>query len=315
MIAALALVGLAVALGAVGPPRLARSAWTGRAPGLGILAWLALLSTIFSSLVLAGLALAVPNLPRIDEAGGFLHACTRALRDTYATPGGALVSIGGGAAALGLVIRLAFLLGQDFRRLGRERRRQLDALRLVCRQHAEPDVAILAHATPAVYCLPGRRGQVVVTEGALEALTADQLHQVLDHERAHLRAHHHLVLLIADALTAALFRRFGTAPARAHLGALAEMHADDAAMPAGRRSLASALLALSTAQHPVATLSAGGSGVFERVQRLAAPDQPLPRANRVAALAVTGAALLLPLVIALAPAITAAFIDYCPGLN
>jgi len=63
---------------------------------------------------------------------------------------------------------------------------------------------------------------VVVTAGALEALTAQQLALVLGHERAHLPAHHELPLVLADTLR----RTFGLpvfATALEQIAILAEM--------------------------------------------------------------------------------------------
>ncbi len=314
MIAALALVALAIGLGAAIPRHLAGASWTTRAPGLGIVAWLGLLIAVFTSLLLAGLALAVPRIPQGEGGIGFWHACMDALRDTYATPGGALVSAVGGLSALTLLGRLVLMLARDGRRLRRERRDHRDLIRLVCCHHVQPDVAILAHPTPAVYCLPGRPRQVVVTEGALAALTDEQLHDVLSHERAHLRGRHHTILLIADAIAAALWNGFGTSRARGHLGVLTEMWADDAVGAGRRRSLAAALLALTGAQHPVAALGAGGTSTFERARRLAVPEAPLPRPQRAAVMAVTMFALVLPVAIATAPAIATVLVNYCPGL-
>lgn len=314
MIAALALVALALGLGAVIPRHLAGAGWTTRAPGLAIVAWLTLLVAVFTSLLLAGLALAVPRIPPGEGGIGFWHACTEALRDTYASPGGALVSTVGGLSAFALVARLVVVLARDGRRLRRERRGHRDLIRLVGCHHVQPDVAILAHPLPAVYCLPGRPGQVVVTEGALAALSDEQLCDVLAHERAHLRGHHHTILLIADAFAAALWNGFGTSRACSHLGVLTEMWADDAVGAGRRRSLAVALLALTGAQHPVAALGAGGTSSFERARRLAVPEAPLPRPQRAGILAITVFALVLPIAIATAPAIAAVLVNYCPGL-
>ncbi len=315
MIAALALVVLAIGLGAVIPQHLAGAGWTTRAPGLGIAAWLTLLAAVFTSLLLAGLALAVPRIPPSEDGVGFWNACTDALRSTYATPGGALVSAVGGIGAVALLARLVAVLVRDGRRLRRERREHRDLISLMGCHHVRPGVAVLAHPTPAVYCVPGRPGQVVVTEGALAALSDEQLCDVLAHEHAHLRGRHHTILLVADAVAAALWNGFGTSRARSHLGVLTEMWADDAVGAGRRRSLAVALLALTGAEHPVAALGAGGTSTFERARRLAVPEAPLPRTQRAVIVAITTFALVLPLAIATAPALATVLVDYCPGLT
>ena len=48
-----------------------------------------------------------------------------------------------------------------------------------------PEVSpVLDHDLPLVYCLPGRSGTVVVTRGAVDALSSHQLDLVLAHERS-----------------------------------------------------------------------------------------------------------------------------------
>jgi Zn-dependent protease with chaperone function len=75
---------------------------------------------------------------------------------------------------------------------------------------------ILDDDVPAAYCLPCGRHRVVISAGALSRLSPGQLQAVLAHERAHLRAHHHLMLAIASALARAfpaipLLARYGHA--------------------------------------------------------------------------------------------------------
>ena len=53
---------------------------------------------------------------------------------------------------------------------------------------------ILQHPTPTAYCIPGRQSRVVLSQGVLDALPADQLEAVVAHEEAHLRGRHDLLL-------------------------------------------------------------------------------------------------------------------------
>ena len=68
---------------------------------------------------------------------------------------------------------------------------------------AELGVAILDHDAPTVYCLSCGRNQIVVSAGALAALTPGQIHAVLAHQRAHLRCRHHMMLALATGLARA----------------------------------------------------------------------------------------------------------------
>lgn len=123
MIAPLVLVLLGLALSFIGPRFLLTNTWSTRSPALGILAWQTLTASIFGSFVLAGLSLAVPQIPASEGLAGFFHACSAALRGQYATPGGAAISLTGGVAAAGLVCRFVVLLGRDLLITRRDRAR------------------------------------------------------------------------------------------------------------------------------------------------------------------------------------------------
>jgi len=310
--ASLALIGLALGLGVIGPRWLSRASWPTRAPGLGILAWQALSMSVFLSLVLAGLTLAVPELPASEGVAEFFHACTAALKEHYATPSGVVLALLGLALSFGLLTRLGFLLSRGGIASRRDRERQHDLLRLVSTSHPEPDVVVIDHPTPAVYCLPGRSKQVVVTAGALAALSAGQLRGVLAHERAHIRARHDLALLAAECFAALFCNRLGSGVARERIADLAEMHADDAADRSARRDLATAVLVLAGGTQPAAALAASGGCALTRVRRLALPPTPVSLHQQISLVALVAVALALPVVIALAPALSANLLDYCP---
>lgn len=112
-------------------------------------------------------------------------------------------------------------------------------------RHDAP-VRLLDHPHAVAYGLPGFRPQVVLTRGALEALTDAELDAVLAHEQAHARGRHDLVVqpFVAWAKT------FPFLPwaqrAVVAVGSLVEMLADDAALArCGRAELAEALGKLS----------------------------------------------------------------------
>ena len=312
MTAPAGLILLAVTLGLLGPRLLVRSKWPSRSPALGILAWQALSVAVFASVLLAGLSLAVPEIPASSGVAEFFHACSAALSEHYATPGGVVLSVLGGGVAVVLSVRFVSALWSGGRRMRRDRSHQDDMLRLVCSDHAEPDVVVVSHHVPAVYCLPGRRRQVVVTEGAIAALSPGQLRQVLAHEREHIRARHHLALLVADAFASALMNHLGTRQARAQIAELAEMHADDAADPSRRRELAVAVVLLAGGGRPAGALGADGGTAVVRVRRLAEPSRPVTRLQRLSVIVAGLTVVVLPLGIALAPGISAIASHYCP---
>src|SRR5699024_11374759 len=89
-------------------------------------------------------------------------------------------------------------------RTRRRRTRHAELLHLL--DTADPQdrrMHVLAGPVPMAYCIPGRTQKVVLTDAALEVLDADEGDAVIEHERAHLRARHDLVLEAFTALHAA----------------------------------------------------------------------------------------------------------------
>jgi hypothetical protein len=313
VIAPLLLGGFAVAMAILAPWALRRSAWTRQAPALGILAWQASSAAVLIAAILAGTVLAVPTLPITTDLADWLGACSLALRERYATPGGAATATAGVIVAAAIMLRLVSCLAVGWFRVTRTRRSLRANLALLASQGTQPGVWVVEHPEPAAYGLPGREGRVVVSRGAIEALDGQQLAAVLAHERAHLGDRHDLVLVTANALR----RGFGIVPlfrwAETEIADLVEMRADDAALGSvGRRTLAGALVALAGARHPAGSLGVGGSLAVVRVRRLAAPGRSLGAVRSVATVAGCLAVLAVPVAVAVGPAVTAAAMDYCP---
>ncbi|WP_299957282.1 M56 family metallopeptidase [uncultured Modestobacter sp.] len=200
-------------------------------------------------------------------------------------------------------------------RTARTRRRHRALLELVVRPGAEAPVEdetlLLDHPAPVAFCIPGARPLLVLSSGMVAELDQAQLDAVVAHERAHLREHHHLLLLPFVAWRAAL----PVLPAadRAHdaVRDLVEMRADDVALgsltgPDPRRTLAAAIVAAaggSGGQVPEGALAVSGGPVAVRVRRLLAPADPLPARARWMALVCAVALLLVPTVLLLLPAL------------
>lgn len=174
---------------------------------------------------------------------------------------------------------------------------------------ASPGATVVPYAQPAIYCISGRRGraQIVVTSGALQRLSREQLEAALAHEEAHLRRRHHAMVLAAEVCSRALS---WTGALRHHAPSvrmLVEQVADDdAARRHGPVAVASALLAMST-QAPVGSPAPGlplsGPGdPGARIRRLLRP-RPDPRAGSgvLAGLSILLAGL--PLLTTVAPAV------------
>ena len=313
MIAPAALLTFALLLGLVVAPLLNAAAWPSRAPGIGMVAWLVLTTSSFSSLVLAGLSVTVPELPAADGLADFFNACSNAMREHYGTTGGATIAVAGGGFTLALALRVVLVsVGRGGQRR-RIRRRHLDLVRMVGRPHARSGVFVVDHPVPAAYCVPGRPGHIVISQGAVTTLSELELEQVLRHEAAHLARHHHWMISIADSIAATMFGALGSARACTRMAELAEMEADDAADPRGRGHLAQAVLKLAEgAVQPVGVLSAAGGGAEERVRRLADATPSIGTAMQAALLAACAVTLVLPVTLAVLPAMDVISQLFCP---
>ena len=314
MIAPAVLAVLAVILAVLGPTLLRRMSWLERSPRIGITAWQTLSVSIVLAVLLAGSSLAIPAIPWTINLADWIRTCAMALLAQYSTPGGAVVSTTGAAAASAILIRVAYCLAADRAIAARNRKVQLDALALIARPHLRYDALVVDHPAAAAYCLPGRIHQVVLTSAALSALDHNQLLAVLAHERAHLRGRHHLILAASDALQHAFPRVTAFRTARRELGRLVEMLADDsAARHSDRTTVATALVRL--AEHgltPAAVLGAGGESAPSRVRRLISPVRPLGAGKTTVAALAMGLLIALPLFLAIAPASAAGTMDPCP---
>jgi Zn-dependent protease with chaperone function len=105
--------------------------------------------------------------------------------------------------AASIIARLLYCVAAGWSTTRRRRRRQRHGVQLIAHRHASSGALVVPHDSALVYCLPGKRGQVVLTSGAIDALDEAELTAVLAHERAHLRMRHDTVLAAASALSAA----------------------------------------------------------------------------------------------------------------
>jgi hypothetical protein len=203
-----------------------------------------------------------------------------------------------------VVVRLIWSLVIVVRTTGIRRARHRRAVDLLGRTDSRPELhrlRVMQETVPVAYCLPAvRHSRVVLSEGALQTLAADEVAAVVAHEEAHVRARHDLVL---DTF-AALHRAFPIAvrsdvPLK-EARLLVEMLADDAARRrTGPIPLARALVAMAAA--PVPRFAMGVSyGTAVRVARLAEDVRP-HRLLSVAIYLLAAGLVALPVVILGAP--------------
>ncbi|CBG75126.1 MULTISPECIES: M56 family metallopeptidase [Streptomyces] len=181
-----------------------------------------------------------------------------------------------GRLAIPALLAVVVACGRTLWRHGRVRRRAHRALAGL----PGTEVAVLPDEVPYAYALPGgRRDRVVVTTALLASLEPAERRALFAHERAHLAARHHrLLLAVRLAARANPFLR----PLRTAVSYTAERWADeDAARAVGsRRVVARAIgkAALLSAGSPVATLAGfAASGPVPR--RVAALLGPAPAAR------------------------------------
>ncbi|WP_019873143.1 M56 family metallopeptidase [Sporichthya polymorpha] len=258
---------------AVGVPRLLRdAAWPTRCPRLALAAWQAASASFIVSAILAGVALADPDSVSPQAFTHPFLSCAGAVWSALGTPEGAVVVGGGLVLALGVAGRTVWFLSTGLASASRRRRHHGLRLALVAHHDDEIGALVVDHPVPHAYCLPGRNAAIVITSAAVHSLARPELEAVLAHERAHVRARHHLVVVAANGLGNAFFFIPLFRSAAAAVPGLVEMAADDAAAretDAGR--VASALLTL--AHVPVAgpALAASGGDIALRIRRLLMP--------------------------------------------
>ncbi|MGY5885120.1 M48 family metalloprotease [Modestobacter lacusdianchii] len=307
---ALALGVLAALLAWPVPAALARARWPRRDPLAALVCWQAIglaggLS-IIGALLVHGLAPWGHSLPE-----AWWHWVTRQPAQEVVRGDHWVAQ----TLAAVLALELLGVLLLSGVRTARTRRRHRELLELVVRPGAaapvEDETLLLDHPAPVAFCIPGARPLLVLSSGMVAELDQAQLDAVVAHERAHLREHHHLLLLPFVAWRAAL----PVLPAadRAHdaVRDLVEMRADDVALtaltgPDPRRTLAAAIVAAaggSGGQVPEGALAVSGGPVAVRVRRLLAPADPLPARARWTALTCAVALLLVPTVLLLLPAL------------
>lgn len=313
MISTIVLATYAVTAGTLGAAWLRDSRWPDLAPRTAILAWQALAASVLLAGAAAGLALAI-SLPHVSsDLAGLLDLCAETLRHGYASPGGTMTSVAGGAVFVGLLARLIWCAARAAASDRRERTARVAVLDLVGRSDLLPGTIVLDHSSPYAFCIGGRRARVVVTTGLLTSLSARELDAVLAHEAAHLRLRHHVTMVTCRALFGALapifpaFRR-----AMPHVRLFAELSADDSARRRiGARPLRQALATLACMPAPPVALAASANDVQARLQRLDEQDRRLTRFGSALAATAIGGLIAVPLALVAAPTVAIAWEGIC----
>lgn len=254
--------------------------------------WGVLVGTSYFTVAGSLLAALLPThsgLPRLLQ---LLHHCWSSLRHS-STPQAHKLT----AALLLSVLVSAVLLaaGNLVHHLHRQRRlhrRQVELLRIAARTDPGPIPTMwLPHAGLLAYSVAGRRGFVVVSEDLREQLGDTGCAAVIEHERAHLRGRHHLLVGLAEALAASTPWLPLTGHSPALVRTAVELAADHAAARThGVITVRSALLAMSRTPRtaPPPALGMAQQCVALRLHHLRGPKATvtcLPRRILVSGLA------------------------------
>lgn len=283
--AALVLAGCLLLVATALPSWTARSSWPRRAPVLGLVLWqaLGLAAGLLSLTLCATVALRplgpthLAGLRRLGDAGW----------PTWTA----------GLVGLAILLRLLTVLLASTARTLRARHDNRVLVDLVSQPHLLlRGTSVVEHDVPVAYCLPGLRPRLVLSRGALDVLSYEELRAVLAHEHAHLTQRHDLVVLPFVALDATFPAVPAVQTARAEVALLIELLADDsAARSHDRTHLARALWKIGTGDAPAGALGAAGGEVLLRAQRMLDPPVPLGRRAQAGvvllALAVAGSPL------------------------
>jgi len=302
----------AVAVGSVRCARgMLRASWPRRSPAAAILLWQALGLAGGLAAVGALLAIGVSGQEMRQGVVGGLASLARRLDDgQLVAPHQPLaltcIRLAALVAGFALFTALCGVLVMAFADAVAARRRQRELLALLA--HGDPKVPgalVIDYPAAAAYCLPGIRSQIVVSVGTLDLLAPAELAAVLAHERAHLRARHDLVLIPFTSLRRALPKSRVIAQAYRTVALLVEMMADDRALRVRgllARELATALLRFGTAGSdgaPAGALAAAEGELTARVNRLLAPQPPLPRAAQASVVLAAAVLVAMPLLLLL----------------
>lgn len=273
MTAALALLISAAVMSWLAPRWLRRAEARHRDPVVVLAGWLLSLTSVLVAVVLAAAMLIMPDHRPLATLVAAFSTCWSALAH------GSSPHVEGavGQAALGGLAVLAVItvvLGvRKVRRAVRTGRAHLAVLRLAARPDTDesPTTLWLALDKPFAFCVAGRPGMVIATDGLHRQLPRTAVAAVLAHERAHLRGRHHLLITLVDTLRAVLpfVPMFAQAPVAVRR--LVELAADAAAARAcGVDAVRCALRQVGSHDVPEGALAMGAQELEARLGYLTA---------------------------------------------
>ncbi|QDQ96988.1 M56 family metallopeptidase [Tomitella fengzijianii] len=314
MIAALGLLIATLVVGFGAPRYLSVTVAPGLHPRLALAAWTASMTLVLGALIAVPVSLMTkPGRTTFGAA----HVCLQQLREDGTLPWLPAVEVATTAALGGLVLFVAVTVARRLRtRRTSEAKLLLEVNRLADSRTAHRGFPVLwVDADEPVCYSVGGAAPTIIASGHIRRLPTAERAAVLDHEAAHLHGRHHALVGLAEATAAALpfIPLFARAPDAVRT--LVEFSADNrAAHSNGAGTVGAALLTVhefaagTPYAAPVAGLALSGDAVAARLCWLSAcPDRGRRRwAAADYPLAVTVA--VVPVVVSIASALTAAAI-------
>lgn len=273
MILALALLVGVVAVASSGPGVLDRMVRRKVDPRAVLVTWIVLVGASFMTMIATLAVTLIPTHGPTPALVQLIHRCWTAVRL------GAVPRLHEMAAlALFVVVFLtAAQVGRGLLRYGRHKRqlhhKHLQLLKITATSEQGPFTTMwLPHPAPLAYGVAGSPAFVVATEGVRDELGEVNAAAVLEHERAHLRGRHHLLVGFAEALAKSVPWLPLTRRSPDLVRTAIELAADlEAARKHGSNAVQSALRTMSNPGGPTTPQHALGmadSGVALRLEHL-----------------------------------------------
>lgn len=289
MLAPFLLGALAVLLAWPVPLLLAGARWTRRSPAAALVLWQAI--AIAGGLSMIGALLTFGLQPYGDHLVAGILGLVRGEGEAdfwhvFAIAGAVLLT---GHLLLNLVLTVVTA--------ERDRRRHAQLLMLLSTPGADGS-RVLDSPAPVAYCLPGALSSVtVVSAGLIDLLDEPGMLAVIEHEKAHVRQRHDVVLVAFRAWYMSLPWFPIAYRAQHEVGLLVELLADDHA----RRAVDDAVLAETITR--VGEGHGASDALATRVERLGPDARPLPHPVEALVVAAAVSLLAVPTLLLLAPAL------------
>ncbi|MFF7754251.1 M56 family metallopeptidase [Streptomyces sp. NPDC007971] len=309
MMVPVALLLLGALTAVMGPRLLARADWTDREPVVALWMWQCAVAAV---LLCCALSMTLSAAVAWQAVRGHVFArAPRAVVDAYALgasgPWAATVAVVlacGGLWSAAMLVREVVRAGA-----GRRRRRAELLLRAPLLPGEEPvggRLVLLEGERPDAWWLPGAAPQLVVTTAALRRLKGRQLDAVLAHEQGHAQARHDWLLHCSAALAGGFPQVPVFAAFRDEMHRLVELAADDmASRRFGRLTTALALVELNEDRGVFGPGPTPQAHVPQRVHRLLTPPDRLSAMRRLRLTAAASLVPVIPVLVALVPALRA----------